>query len=45
VHYFVKRADGVFRRDPVHGLVEVEAAPAGFMRGPALGHRGHDRAR
>jgi hypothetical protein len=32
VHYFVKPADGVFRRDRVHGLVEVEAAPAGFMR-------------
>jgi len=32
VHYFVKPADGVFRRNPVHGLVEVEAAPAGFMR-------------
>jgi hypothetical protein len=32
VHYFVKPADGVFRADPIHGLVEREAAPAGFMR-------------
>jgi hypothetical protein len=43
VHYFVKPADGVFRRDPIHGLVEVEAAPGRFHARLAQGHRHHDR--
>jgi hypothetical protein len=31
-HYFVRPIDGKFVRDPKTGLIEVETAPAGFLR-------------